>query len=146
MLHIILPESVVLRLSLETWVCKQKQTEEVKLAEMCIYKSICIFVHYVCVVFNIFSAVMSENYIVFIEQPIKLDLLKFMLYRIQGKSFHKCMKWEPHCDTIFHLVNRHTGAVRLPWLVEMDSLTLRSKRKKKTLDMGYCIVLGVSCL
>ena len=57
------------------------------------------------------SAVMSENYIVFIEQPIKLDLLKFMLYRIQGKSFHKVMSWEPQYETIFHLVNRHTGKV-----------------------------------
>lgn len=55
------------------------------------------------------SFVMSENYIVFVEQPIKLDLLKFMLYRIQGKSFHKVMKWEPKYNTIFHLVNRHTG-------------------------------------
>ncbi|KAM3868222.1 beta-carotene 15, 15-dioxygenase 2, like [Diretmus argenteus] len=55
------------------------------------------------------SFVMSENYIVFIEQPIKLNLLKFMLYRIQGKSFHKVMSWEPQYKTIFHLVNRHTG-------------------------------------
>ncbi|XP_053181819.1 beta-carotene 15, 15-dioxygenase 2, like [Scomber japonicus] len=55
------------------------------------------------------SFVMSENYIVFIEQPIKLDLLKFMLYRIQGKSFHKVMTWEPQYETIFHVVNRHTG-------------------------------------
>uniref|UniRef100_A0A3Q3E5N9 Beta-carotene 15, 15-dioxygenase 2, like n=1 Tax=Hippocampus comes TaxID=109280 RepID=A0A3Q3E5N9_HIPCM len=55
------------------------------------------------------SFVMSENYIVFVEQPIKLDLLKFMLYRIQGKSFHKVMSWEPRYDTIFHLVDRHTG-------------------------------------
>ncbi|KAJ0067476.1 hypothetical protein NL108_007942, partial [Boleophthalmus pectinirostris] len=55
------------------------------------------------------SFVMSENYIVFVEQPIKLDLLKFMLYRIQGKSFHKIMTWEPKYNTIFHLVNRHTG-------------------------------------
>ncbi|XP_072289252.1 beta-carotene 15, 15-dioxygenase 2, like [Eucyclogobius newberryi] len=55
------------------------------------------------------SFVMSENYIVFVEQPIKLDLLKFMLYRIQGKSFHKVMTWEPKHNTIFHLVNRHTG-------------------------------------
>lgn len=54
---------------------------------------------------------MSENYFVFVEQPIKLDLLKFMLYRIQGKSFHKVMSWEPHYDTIFHLVHRHTGKV-----------------------------------
>ncbi|XP_026177386.1 beta-carotene 15, 15-dioxygenase 2, like isoform X1 [Mastacembelus armatus] len=55
------------------------------------------------------SFVMSENYIVFIEQPIKLDLLKFMLYKIQGKSFNKIMSWEPQYGTIFHLVNRHTG-------------------------------------
>lgn len=57
------------------------------------------------------SPVMSENYIVFIEQPIKLDMLRFMLYRIQGKSVHRLMTWEPQCETIFHLVNRHTGKV-----------------------------------
>uniref|UniRef100_A0A667Y5Y5 Beta-carotene 15, 15-dioxygenase 2, like n=1 Tax=Myripristis murdjan TaxID=586833 RepID=A0A667Y5Y5_9TELE len=55
------------------------------------------------------SFVMSENYIVFIEQPIKLDLMRFMLYRILGKSFHQVMSWEPQYETIFHLVNRHTG-------------------------------------
>lgn len=54
---------------------------------------------------------MSENYIVFVEQPIKLDLLKFMLFKIQGKSFHKIMTWEPQCGTIFHLVDRRTGKV-----------------------------------
>ena len=54
---------------------------------------------------------MSENYVVFIEQPIKLDLLKFMLFRIQGKSFDKVMTWEPQYDTIFHVVHRHTGEV-----------------------------------
>lgn len=59
----------------------------------------------------LFSPVMSENYIVFIEQPIKLDLLRFMLYRVLGKSFHKVMTWEPQYGTIFHLVNRHTGMV-----------------------------------
>lgn len=57
------------------------------------------------------SLVMSENYIVFVEQPIKIDLLKFMLYKIQGKSFSKVMTWEPQHATIFHLVNRHTGKV-----------------------------------
>lgn len=57
------------------------------------------------------SPVMSENYIVFIEQPIKLNLLWLMLYRIQGKGFNKIMTWEPQCETVFHLVNRHTGKV-----------------------------------
>ncbi|KAI7813591.1 beta-carotene 15, partial [Triplophysa rosa] len=55
------------------------------------------------------SFAMSENYIVFIEQPIKLELLKFMLYRVAGKSFHKVMSWNPKLETIFHVANRHTG-------------------------------------
>uniref|UniRef100_A0A673GQS8 Beta-carotene 15, 15-dioxygenase 2, like n=1 Tax=Sinocyclocheilus rhinocerous TaxID=307959 RepID=A0A673GQS8_9TELE len=55
------------------------------------------------------SFVMSENYIVFIEQPIKLDLLKFMLYRVAGKSFHKVMSWNPELETIFHVADRRTG-------------------------------------
>uniref|UniRef100_A0A8C3GAF1 Beta-carotene 15, 15-dioxygenase 2, like n=1 Tax=Cyclopterus lumpus TaxID=8103 RepID=A0A8C3GAF1_CYCLU len=57
------------------------------------------------------SPVMSENYIVFVEQPIKLDMLKLILYRIQGKSLNKVLTWDPQYDTIFHLVNRHTGKV-----------------------------------
>lgn len=60
------------------------------------------------------SPAMSENYVVFIEQPIKLDLLKFMLYKIQGKSFHRIMCWEPQYGTVFHVVNRHTGEVGRP--------------------------------
>ncbi|MED6265732.1 hypothetical protein CHARACLAT_028517, partial [Characodon lateralis] len=52
---------------------------------------------------------MSENYIVFVEQPIKLNLLKFMLYKIMGQSFQRILSWEPQYDTIFHLVDRHTG-------------------------------------
>ncbi|XP_068167104.1 beta-carotene 15, 15-dioxygenase 2, like [Antennarius striatus] len=55
------------------------------------------------------SFVMSENYIVFIEQPIKLDVMKFMLYRLLGKGFSQVMTWAPEYGTIFHLVNRHTG-------------------------------------
>ncbi|XP_066510270.1 carotenoid-cleaving dioxygenase, mitochondrial-like [Hoplias malabaricus] len=55
------------------------------------------------------SFAMSENYVVFIEQPIKLDLLKFVLYRVQGKSFQKVMSWELHLDTIFHVIDRRTG-------------------------------------
>ncbi|XP_047447574.1 beta-carotene 15, 15-dioxygenase 2, like [Mugil cephalus] len=55
------------------------------------------------------SFVMSENYIVFIEQPIKLNLMMMLLYRIMGKSFDKIMSWEPQYGTVFHLVDRHTG-------------------------------------
>ncbi|XP_005808562.2 beta,beta-carotene 9',10'-oxygenase-like isoform X2 [Xiphophorus maculatus] len=55
------------------------------------------------------SFVMSENYIVFVEQPIKLNVLKFMLYKIMGQSFQKILSWEPQYGTIFHLVDRRTG-------------------------------------
>lgn len=55
---------------------------------------------------------MSENYIVFIEQPIQLDLLKFMLYRVAGKSLNKVMSWNPDLETIFHVADRRTGQAR----------------------------------
>lgn len=73
------------------------------------FKSVCSFFF---IFFYIMFAVMSENYIVFIEQPIKLDLLKFMLYRVAGKSFHKVMSWNPELETIFHVADRHTGQAR----------------------------------
>lgn len=77
---------------------------------------------------------MSENYIVFIEQPIKMDLLKFMLYKIQGKSFHRIMSWQPQYGTVFHLVNRHTGEVgpaRLPVLSREHPVCERTDAKIK---------------
>ncbi|XP_028851224.1 beta-carotene 15, 15-dioxygenase 2, like isoform X2 [Denticeps clupeoides] len=55
------------------------------------------------------SFAMSENHVVFIEQPIKLDILRFMVNRIMGKSFQKIMSWQPGLDVTFHVVNRHTG-------------------------------------
>ena len=80
---------------------------------------------------------MSENYIVFIEQPIKLDLLKFMLYRIQGKSFHKVMTWEPKYDTIFHLVNRHTGKVSY-FTAQQQAYFIQKMRSRKHTHQHVC--------
>ncbi|KAM8866062.1 beta-carotene 15, 15-dioxygenase 2, like [Synchiropus picturatus] len=88
------------------------------------------------------SFVMSENYIVFIEQPIKLDLLKFMLYRIQGKSFHKIMKWEPKLNTVFHLVNRHTGKVSDVKYLAGPMFTLHQINAYE--DNGY-LVMDMCC-
>lgn len=88
------------------------------------------------------SFVMSENYIVFIEQPIKLDLLKFMLYRIQGKSFHKVMRWEPKQNTVFHLVNRHTGEVSKVKYFAGPMFTLHQINAYE--DNGY-LVMDMCC-
>lgn len=107
------------------------QVYELEKIMQMIYIYICfvnrVFVHCKHFILRPPSPVMSENYIVFIEQPIKLDMLRFMLYRIQGQSVHRLMTWEPQCETIFHLVNRHTGKVGSGWFCS----ELPEKIKKK---------------
>lgn len=58
-----------------------------------------------------FFPAMSENYVVFIEQPIKMDLMKIMTSRMKGKGIDDCIYWDPKQDTVFHVVNKHTGQV-----------------------------------
>ncbi|KAL0993793.1 hypothetical protein UPYG_G00114000 [Umbra pygmaea] len=55
------------------------------------------------------SFAMSENYVVFIEQPIKMDLLKIVTAKLRGKAISQGVYWDPKLDTIFHLVDKHTG-------------------------------------
>ncbi|XP_039862344.1 beta-carotene oxygenase 2b [Simochromis diagramma] len=57
------------------------------------------------------SFAMSENYVVFIEQPIKLDLLKIMTGKLRRKSISDGLFWDPKRNTIFHLIHKHTGKV-----------------------------------
>ena len=55
---------------------------------------------------------MSENYVVFIEQPIKMDLLKIVTCKLRGKALSEGIYWDPNQDTVFHLVDKKTGQVR----------------------------------
>uniref|UniRef100_A0A665UAR7 Carotenoid-cleaving dioxygenase, mitochondrial n=1 Tax=Echeneis naucrates TaxID=173247 RepID=A0A665UAR7_ECHNA len=57
------------------------------------------------------SFAMSENYVVFIEQPIKMDLLKIMTCKLRGKALSEGIYWDPKQETVFHLVDKHTGEV-----------------------------------
>ncbi|XP_063341247.1 carotenoid-cleaving dioxygenase, mitochondrial-like [Pelmatolapia mariae] len=57
------------------------------------------------------SFAMSENYVVFIEQPVKMDLLKIVTCKIRGKAMSDGIYWDPKQETVFHLVNKHTGEV-----------------------------------
>uniref|UniRef100_A0A669CMX5 Carotenoid-cleaving dioxygenase, mitochondrial n=1 Tax=Oreochromis niloticus TaxID=8128 RepID=A0A669CMX5_ORENI len=57
------------------------------------------------------SFAMSENYVVFIEQPVKMDLLKIVTCKIRGKALSDGIYWDPKQETVFHLVNKHTGEV-----------------------------------
>ncbi|XP_041851016.1 beta-carotene oxygenase 2b [Melanotaenia boesemani] len=55
------------------------------------------------------SFAMSENYVVFIEQPIKMDLLKIATGKLTGKSISDGFSWDPKRNTIFHLIHKQTG-------------------------------------
>ncbi|XP_030009829.1 beta,beta-carotene 9',10'-oxygenase-like isoform X1 [Sphaeramia orbicularis] len=57
------------------------------------------------------SFAMSENYVVFIEQPIKMDLLKIVTCKLRGKALSEGIYWDPQQETVFHLVNKQTGEV-----------------------------------
>lgn len=54
---------------------------------------------------------MTKNYVVFIEQPIKMDLLKIITGKLRGKGISDAVYWDPKHDTIFHLIDKHTGKV-----------------------------------
>ncbi|XP_051902546.1 carotenoid-cleaving dioxygenase, mitochondrial-like isoform X22 [Hippocampus zosterae] len=55
------------------------------------------------------SFAMSENYVVFIEQPIKIDLVKIVTCKLRGKAFSDAVYWDPKQDTILHLIDKKTG-------------------------------------
>ncbi|KAL7836289.1 hypothetical protein AOLI_G00275730 [Acnodon oligacanthus] len=84
------------------------------------------------------SFAMSENYVIFIEQPIKLDLLKFMLYRVLGKSFQEVMSWEPQLETVFHVVDRRTGQLSKTRYYTTAMFTLHQINAYE--DNGYLIM------
>lgn len=64
---------------------------------------------------------MSENYVVFIEQPIKMDLTKIVTSKIMGKSINDCIYWDPKVETVFHVVNKHTGKVTAKSLLNIKA-------------------------
>lgn len=55
---------------------------------------------------------MSENYVVFVEQPIKMDLLSIVTCKLRGKALCEGIYWDGSQDTVLHLVSKHTGEVR----------------------------------
>ncbi|XP_022523373.2 carotenoid-cleaving dioxygenase, mitochondrial isoform X2 [Astyanax mexicanus] len=57
------------------------------------------------------SFAMSENYVVIIEQSVKMDLFKIATARLRNKNVSNGVYWDPKQETVFHLVNKHTGEV-----------------------------------
>lgn len=80
--------------------------------------------------FSIFFPAMSENYVVFIEQPIKMDLIKILTSRIKGKGINDCIYWDPKQETVFHVVNKQTGQVKPKSLFNVNT---KSSYKEKSI-------------
>ncbi|XP_063059565.1 carotenoid-cleaving dioxygenase, mitochondrial [Engraulis encrasicolus] len=57
------------------------------------------------------SFAMSENYVVFIEQPIKMNVWRIVTAKLTGKGINDAIYWDPTQDTIFHLICKKTGKV-----------------------------------
>uniref|UniRef100_A0A671LG56 Beta,beta-carotene 15,15'-dioxygenase-like n=2 Tax=Sinocyclocheilus anshuiensis TaxID=1608454 RepID=A0A671LG56_9TELE len=51
---------------------------------------------------------MTDNYFVFIEQPLKLDILKMATAYLRRVSWASCMKFHPEDSTLIHLIDRKT--------------------------------------
>ncbi|KAM3860245.1 beta,beta-carotene 15,15'-dioxygenase [Diretmus argenteus] len=52
---------------------------------------------------------MTDNYFVFIEQPLKLDILKMATAYMRGVNWASCLKYFPEENTLIHLIDRRTG-------------------------------------
>uniref|UniRef100_A0A3Q1EZ80 Beta-carotene oxygenase 2b n=1 Tax=Acanthochromis polyacanthus TaxID=80966 RepID=A0A3Q1EZ80_9TELE len=64
------------------------------------------------------SFAMSENYVVFIEQPIKMNLLKIVTGKLTGKSIRDAFSWDPNLNTVFHLIHKQTGKVNIKYVAK----------------------------
>nr|XP_020648833.1 beta,beta-carotene 9',10'-oxygenase isoform X1 [Pogona vitticeps]XP_020648839.1 beta,beta-carotene 9',10'-oxygenase isoform X1 [Pogona vitticeps] len=85
---------------------------------------------------------MSENYVIFLEQPLKMTLWKFMAAKAMGRSFLDGISWEPQKNVRFHVVNKITGQV-LP--VPLYSKAFFSFHQINAFEDEGCIVLDLCC-
>ncbi|XP_060643014.2 carotenoid-cleaving dioxygenase, mitochondrial isoform X1 [Anolis sagrei] len=85
---------------------------------------------------------MSQNYIIFIEQPLKMNLWKFITARLLGRSFLDGISWEPQHNTRFHVVNKLTGQV-LP--TKYWTKAFASFHQINAFEDQGCIVLDLCC-
>ncbi|KAG8141628.1 hypothetical protein E2320_007215, partial [Naja naja] len=101
---------------------------------------------------------MSENYVIFIEQPVQIKLWEVITASFSGKSFLDALSWEPQLNTRFYVVNKHTGQVghlfgwtwNSPLLLQTLPVQYHSKafcyfHQINAFEDQGCIVLDLCC-
>ncbi|KAF2349598.1 Carotenoid oxygenase [Trinorchestia longiramus] len=53
----------------------------------------------------------SDNYLVFVEQPYLISILKLATSQAKGRSLAQCIDWHPQERIRFIVLNKHTGEV-----------------------------------
>lgn len=74
---------------------------------------------------------MSENYLVFIEQPLIINSLKLIATQIKGKTMHDCMMWSPEERVIVQCMYHEKYTYR-------HSLTYVVLKNYKRKQWHYC--------
>ncbi|XP_004605105.2 carotenoid-cleaving dioxygenase, mitochondrial [Sorex araneus] len=85
---------------------------------------------------------MTRNYIIFIEQPLKMHLGKIITSKIRGKAFSDGIRWEPQYNTRFHVVDKHTGQLLPVMYYGKPFVTFHQINAFEDQD---CIVLDLCC-
>ncbi|XP_030186816.1 beta,beta-carotene 9',10'-oxygenase isoform X2 [Lynx canadensis] len=85
---------------------------------------------------------MTRNYIIFIEQPLKMNLWKVVTSKIRGKSFADGISWEPQYNTRFHVVDKHTGQLLPGMYYSKPFVTFHHINAFE--DQG-CVVIDLCC-
>ncbi|XP_049448721.1 carotenoid-cleaving dioxygenase, mitochondrial [Epinephelus fuscoguttatus] len=88
------------------------------------------------------SFAMSENYIVFIEQPIKMDLLKIVTCNLRGKALNEGIYWDPKLETVFHVINKHTGEVSA---VKYHAKAMATFHQINAFEEGGFLMIDLCC-
>lgn len=78
---------------------------------------------------------MTKNYIIFIEQPLKMKLWKIVTSKIRGKAFADGISWEPQYNTRFHVVDKHNGQAEYLSIFIMKGYALKVNSTGLTLHL-----------
>ncbi|KAM9299371.1 carotenoid-cleaving dioxygenase, mitochondrial-like [Gastrophryne carolinensis] len=85
---------------------------------------------------------MSENYVVFVEQPLRLNIMKILISQLRGKPFSGIISWEPKLNTVFHVIDKHTGK-KHP--VTFHTKAFSTFHQINAFEDQGCIVLDLCC-
>ncbi|XP_037795664.1 beta,beta-carotene 15,15'-dioxygenase-like [Penaeus monodon] len=82
---------------------------------------------------------MSEEYLLFLEQPLLVNTLKLATSQIKSRAMHDCMEWHPQEKVKFHLLRKSTGeAVKVRYLCDEPFFTFHHVNAYE--DKGHLVV------